>query len=349
MAVTELPFTPPVSVAARAGLVVAALSLLLAALGAWAVPARAATEATGTIAVVDAPTNKYSLTVQNTGDTTIACVRFTAPEGVKLVDVANPGTTVDGRVLTGSGLVVSPPNVITYVFLTEQPYPQDGGGVLEVSSTCTGSYEGVVNAIGPSPAVAPPPPPGPPLNLPPPGTDGDGLGTLPPLGTVPCECNGLRASYESVRREGRVVTLNLKAILRCTLGAGGCSGRIGVVSSPAASAVDVRTGSKTERFARSKSAVIRCTTEKCTERKTVRSRVRLTLSKARSSRLRKQRTLRVRLRSSCLGGLAARQTQLITMTLVFDSKGRFSRDASDMNGDRGRDDGRSGRVGRGSA
>jgi hypothetical protein len=336
-----------------------ALIVALAACAALAGSASAATTAAaGTLTGSADDATRYTLTVQNTGDTTIGCLQFTPVAGVNIVDAAGAGATVASGVLTVQGIAVAPHDTAAFPLITDVAYPAGGGGTLVVGSACTSGPDTPATGVaGPSPDVVAPPPLGGPIASPPPpntsdtggATDTGNASTSPSaVKTTPCECADLTGAYAGVKRSGRVVTLSVRWTMRCTQGGGGCAGQIGTAAFPGA-AIEVQTASKKERFARGRTAVIRCSDPKCAATRTVTSRLRLTLPAAKSARLRDGRTLRVRLRSFCLGGAAARQTKLMTMTMVFDAKGRFDRGASDTNGDGKRDDHLKGRVGRGSA
>lgn len=297
-----------------------ALSATLAALALLAIApgASAVTRAQGTITAVPGQANTYVLTVDNTGNETIQCMRFFAPAGVNITAVSPPATQESSRVFSaGPGVNIAPGNSRNFSFRTQAPYPTNGGGTLNVSSTCSTGSDVSSQVTGPAGAVAPPDP--------------------------RCKCSGLTARLvdPSIRSlHGRSLGFKVRWKLTCTKGTGtSCRGRI-----------KMRTSPRDVKFTKPKSKVVRCK-GKCGASTTRRSSLSLLFSK----RLRplsnasaaKRRAhdqpyprLRISLDFYCLDadGKETRVGRRV-VTVKFDRYGQVNRKTSDLNGD-GSADGR---------
>ncbi len=115
--------------------------LALALLGIAPASAAAVTRAQGTITAVQGQANTYVLTVENTGNEAIQCMRFFAASGVTITGVSPPAERESASVFSaGPGLNITPGDSRNFTFTTQAAYPTNGGGTLNVSSTCaTGS------------------------------------------------------------------------------------------------------------------------------------------------------------------------------------------------------------------
>ncbi len=85
--------------------------------------------------------------------------------------------------------------------------------------------------------------------------------------------------------------------------------------------------------------IVTCANPSCQALKKGSTKARLILPAKYAGKKRANRSLRVALRSSCIRDGKRVRTDVNTLTLSFDKHGRFSRGASDTNGDGRRDDG----------
>jgi hypothetical protein len=296
-------------------MVVIALALLSVLTSA----ASADTRATGEL---DGSGTSYTLTVQNTGDQPIICMRFFAASGVRMTSVSSPAHLESPSAFAGEVNIPRGGSQV-FSFTTEQQYPPGAGGTLNVSSTCsTGSDV--------SSKVTGPPQPG---------------GGAPP----PCQCFGMGAVLKApfqFAAHGRHLGFEVHWRMACTPGqAAGCRGRIEIATSHR----------RDVKFLSPKSAKVRCR-GKCGATTDGTKKVTLLLSKRlrplseavhklspiqlrkrirelkRAGRL-PYRPLRVRLRFFCLdaAGRAKRLGQR-TMTLKFTSIGQIDKKHSDLVG-----------------
>jgi hypothetical protein len=103
--------------------------------------------ATGTLSRDGADT---VLTVRNTGDEPIRCMRFTAPRDVDVEDAIGPGETRrEGTAgFASRGFEIAPAAEARWEFSTRERYPDGGGGSLAVSATCETDVAAVVRGPG---------------------------------------------------------------------------------------------------------------------------------------------------------------------------------------------------------
>ncbi len=198
--------------------------------------ASAATSAAGELGAPSG--NEIALTVSDTGDTPIQCLRFTAAPGLRVLAVS---TTVNAVTLTGpndrtfgaQGLTLAPGSSIAFRLVTDQPYPPGAGGTLEVASSCgpAAQYVGFPVTGPPGGPVAPPAPPVVTPEAVPPEAE-----VLPPVMATPCRCWSFAAFGDLAPVVGRTRERNgtselqtrLRLRLRCTGGTGGCQGTMRV-------------------------------------------------------------------------------------------------------------------------
>lgn len=125
--------------------------------GVIATPAQAVVAANG---VISGAGTEWTLTIGNTGDTTIQCMRFTAANGVTVTRANGPGTVQQQpNGFASQGINLAPGGNVVFSFGTAAPYPDNGGGTLFVSDTCaTGSdVSAPVSGPAPPPPAAPQP------------------------------------------------------------------------------------------------------------------------------------------------------------------------------------------------
>jgi hypothetical protein len=132
----------------RRSLVTTLLGLLLTA-----APAAAQTSAAGTIS---GSGTSWTLTVLNTGAQQIQCLSFGAAAGVQVTGATGPGTVVaNPQGFDASGLTIGPDQSAAFDFTTTAPYPENGGGTLAISSTCTPGSDVPAQVTGPAPRPQP--------------------------------------------------------------------------------------------------------------------------------------------------------------------------------------------------
>ena len=130
-------------------LAVAALSLVLL----LAAPAAAQTSAAGTIS---GSGTSWTLSVLNTGAQAIQCLSFGAAAGVQVTGASGPGAVAaNPQGFDASGLAIGPDQSAQFAFTTTAPYPDNGGGTLLVSSSCTPGSDVPAQVTGPAPAPQP--------------------------------------------------------------------------------------------------------------------------------------------------------------------------------------------------
>jgi hypothetical protein len=135
--------------ARRTGLLGALVAL---AVGVMPGIAAAAPRATG---VIDGSGTSYTLTITNTGEETIRCFRFTSAEGVRITSVSPPAQlsppqfAPPNRSQFGAQTDIPRGSDLIIQFTTEAPYPENGGGVLDVSSTCEAGSDVSFTVTGP--------------------------------------------------------------------------------------------------------------------------------------------------------------------------------------------------------
>ena len=116
----------------------------------------AAAQQTAANGVIAGSGTSYTLTITNTGQTTLQCMRFQPAQGVQMTSASGPGNTqLAGNTIFGQNQSIPPDGSAQWTFQTQQPYPPNGGGNLAVSPDC--SQDVPAGVTGP----APPPPPGP--------------------------------------------------------------------------------------------------------------------------------------------------------------------------------------------
>jgi hypothetical protein len=299
------------------------LSLLaLAALGLFPASASAVVRAQGTLTAVPGQTNTYDLTVQNTGDETIDCMRFTANQNVTITSVDPPAQQeAPNRFAAGLDENIAPGTSRTYRFRTQSPYPENGGGILAVSADC--NVDTVSNVTGPPPAGGTQPPP-------------------PPPQDPSCLCAGMSATLlnPTIRAlHGRFLGFRIRWAMRCTAGAPNrCRGRIRLFTNPR----DINiTGPRSRR--------INCRGRRCPGRTRGFSELRMILSErlrplatAPVSRRRRHTNpyppINIQLRFACIDANGnERRLPPKLFNIQFDRYGQVDRRKSDLNGD-GRQD-----------
>jgi hypothetical protein len=285
--------------------------MLFAALAA---PASAATSASGSLAATGDTGRAYTLTVTNTGDQEIHCMRFTVPAGATLQgSTTGPGQTTvfNGSQFGSQGFTIPVGGSLAWTVVLAEPWPDAAPGTLDVSSTCAAGSDVTSQVPAPAGAVPPPPP--------------------PPPAAGPCVCAKLRAFYDKLTTNAantRRLDLRIDWNLECTGKDGGCKGEIDVAASARGSAVTVPNG-----------GVVKCSNPTCTALKKGTTTTRIILPARYAGRKRANRSLRVALRSHCIRDGRRVRTNVNTLTLSFDKNGRFNRGASDTNGDGRRDNG----------
>ena len=135
----------------------AALALVVA--GTALVPASIALARVAATGTITRNGTDARLDVRNDGDEVLRCLRFTAAEGVELLDAAGPGETQlrRPRSFTAQGFEIAPGVAARWRFTTRDPYPEGAGGGLEVSSTCQEGSNVGATVNGPAPPAPPPP------------------------------------------------------------------------------------------------------------------------------------------------------------------------------------------------
>lgn len=291
--------------------------LALVLLGIGPSTASAVTAAKGTITAVPGQANTYVLTVENTGNEAIQCMRFFAASGVTITGVSPPAQQESASVFSaGPTLNITPGNSSNFTFTTQAPYPTDGGGALNVSSTCATGSDVSAPVTGPAGGAGGPPP--------------------PPVDPR-CKCTGLTATLgkPSIRAlHGRFLGFKLKWKLKCSAGDGdNCRGKIKVKTFPK----DVTFTSPRDKVV---DCVGRCarTTRRRSDLEMLFSERLRPLADAPASRLRRHKKpypkLRIGLDFFCLDAdgvekLVGRRV----MTVKFDRLGQVDKRASDLDGD----------------
>jgi hypothetical protein len=129
------------------------LGIALVSLLCLAAPAAAQTSAAGTIS---GSGTSWRLTVLNTGAQPIQCLSFTAAAGVQVTSATGPGTVLaNPQGFDASGLAIGPDQTAAFDFTTTAPYPDNGGGTLLVSSSCTPGSDVPAQVSGPAPRPQP--------------------------------------------------------------------------------------------------------------------------------------------------------------------------------------------------
>lgn len=284
---------------------------LLVVLSVVAVAAPAASAATRASGVISGSGTSYLLTVDNTGDQPIYCLRFFAAQGVTITAATAPAT-LEGPDRFSAQPTLAPGSSITYAFTTAAAYPVGAGGTLNVSTTCTAGSDVSSAATGPD---APP---------------GGGA-------PAPCLCSDLTAvlTDPSIHaHHGRYLAFDMDWKLVCGAGTGkGCAGTFAIRTSPA----DVS-------FTSPRSRKVQCAGP-CAKTTSGTSRLQLLLPKrlrplehASAAKRRKHRRayppLRIRLDLSCIDAAGApKLVHRTTFTVRFDRYGQVNRKTSDLNGD----------------
>ncbi len=280
----------------------AALVTVLAA--ALAAAAFASTSATGTLSHGGA--KRYTLTVHNTGSEAIHCMRFTAAPDVVITTVSGPSGTSqnDASSFGAQDITIAPGASAAWSFTTQADYPTDGGGQLDVSSTCAPGSDVSSPVTGPPPASATPTPP-----------------------AAKCKCQSLFVRGSHVRTpliEDKIdLDINLAWTLICTTGTGRCNGTIDVDPPPGF------------RMRLPRTRPVQCR-GKCA--KTTGDHFRASMRtdfKKFTPRKRKGRTYVIRIRRTCDG---KRIPGAIALEIKFNRNGVADRKRSDLNGD-GKPDG----------
>ncbi len=280
--------------------------------------ASAVTRATGEI---DGSGTSYTLTVQNTGDQPIQCMRFFAASGVQMTSVSPPGT------LEGPGVFSAEANIPvggsrTFSFTTTGQYPPNAGGTLNVSTTCSPGSDVSSQVTGPPP---------------------------PLIAPLPCQCAGIGAALakpEIRSVHGRSLNFRLRWALACSPGPGnGCRGRIklqilkadGKITSPKKRRITcngkncnaVNRGSKLIKLILSKQR--RPLANELSKLTPI--QVRRRLAQLRAQGKFPYPPLRILIKVYCLD--AAGKEKLLgqpVMTVKFDKLGQVNRKRSDLNG-----------------
>ena len=279
--------------------------VVLALIGLGPSGASAVTRAQGTITEVPGEANTYVLTVDNTGSDPIQCMRFFAANGVTITGVSPPAEQESASVFSaGPGLQISPGSSRDFRFTTQQPYPTNGGGTLNVSSTCSAGSDVSSQVTGPA-------------------------GAAPPPGDPACKCTGLTATLVDPTihaLHGRFLGFKVRWKLTCSEGAGdNCRGRIKIATFP-----------RDVNITKPRNKVVNCV-GRCAATTTRRSGLRMILSKrlrplatAPVSKRRKHNfpypPLRIGLTFFCLDAAGA-ETRVgrQVMTVRFDRYGQVDR------------------------
>jgi hypothetical protein len=297
---------------------------LVALLLVFPATAQGLTRASGSL---DGSGTAYTLTVQNTGDQPIYCMRFFASSGVKIKSVLAPGTPQGSNGFSAE-TNIAPGGSQTFSFTTEQQYPPGSGGTLEVSTTCSPGSDVTSQVTGP-----PEPPVGPPEQ---------------------CRCFAIGANLRAITilaHHGRHLSFRVRWGLICTAGPGpGCRGRIKLATSD----------KQDVKFLSPKSKTVRCK-GRCGAFNHGSKEIRLLLSKKlrplseavhklspiqlrkRIADLKKTGQLpypqlRVGVKLFCLTAAGKEHpVKFLVMTFKFDGQGQVNRRRSDLNGD-GRED-----------
>lgn len=195
------------------------------AVGLALVPPAAGAQATvsGTATLSGSGTS-YTLRLTNTGSEPIRCWRLTLPAGVQAVSIGRPPNDWQvgapgpppQPVLGGQGGAGIPPGASAdFPFTTDTGFPAGLAAALRISGDCKTDTDAAVT--GPAAGTSPPPA----TNAPKP---------------KPCACTSLTArinprTFEYVRRLSKValqLKLDIDWTMKCTGGAGRCSGRVEV-------------------------------------------------------------------------------------------------------------------------
>ncbi|HEX2234529.1 MAG TPA: hypothetical protein VHG69_14320 [Thermoleophilaceae bacterium] len=288
--------------------------LALAALALMPPGASAVLSAQGNLEVVSGQTNTYDLAVRNTGDETINCMRFTAPNNVTITSVDGANQEAPNRFAAGLAENIVPGETRRYRFRTQSPYPENGGGTLSVSSDCNTDATSQVTGPPATGTQPPPPPPNP-----------------------PCLCEGLSARLldPTIRAlHGRFLGFRIRWAMRCSAGAPNrCRGRIRVFTNPG----DIT-------ITRPRSRRVRCVGRRCPGRTRGFSQLRMILSKrlrplatAPVSRRRRHTdpypAINIQLRFACIDANGnERRLPPKLFNIQFDRYGQVNRRKSDLNG-----------------
>lgn len=287
----------------------AALAGALAAAALFPAGAGAATSATGDIA---ATADGYVLTVQNTGDQPIICMRFFTPQGVTLATVSPPAQKESDNAFSAS-TNIAPGGSASFSFTTTAPYPPNAGGTLNVSSSCAVGSDVSSQVTGPPP------------------------GTTPPE-NQPCACSALTATLGSptIRAlHGRYFAIKLNWTLTCSPGTGAsCWGVVKFTTVPGANDI---------KFLSPRSRTVSCiggcnqATNGTTEVSWQFSKRVRPLANAPTSKRRKHKNpyppVRVALDFSCLDSAGNQQKAgRKIMTIRFDRYGQVNKKKSDLAG-----------------
>lgn len=128
----------------------------LTALLALALVAPAGAQTTAATATIAGSGTSYTLTVLNTGQTQIQCLRFEPPQGVQVTAADGPGTvTRDPLGFSAQGLAIGPDQRVDFTFTTSAPYPENAGGTLFVSPDCQAGSDVRGTVTGPAPTPVP--------------------------------------------------------------------------------------------------------------------------------------------------------------------------------------------------
>lgn len=285
-----------------------ALLVVLSVLAVAVPTASAATRASG---VISGSQTSYLLTVDNTGDQPISCLRFFAAQGVTITAASAPAT-LEGPDRFSAQPTLAPGASVTYSFTTAAAYPVGAGGTLNVSTTCSPGSDVSSTATGPDAPA---------------GGGGD----------APCLCSDLTAVLSDPTihaHHGRYLAFDMDWKLVCGTGTGkGCAGTFAIRTFPA----DVSFTSPRTRKVQCAGPCAKATTGSARLQLLLPKRLR-PLEHASVAKRRKHRQayppLRIRFDLSCIDATgAARLVHRTTFTVRFDRSGQVNRRTSDLDGD----------------
>ena len=282
------------------GVAVAALVLAPAA-------ANAETRAQGSI---DGSGTTYALAITNTSTNgePIRCFQFVTPEGVTVTSVSPPGrlaspqSSPPNRSLIFGDVNIPAGGDLVIQFTTAAPYPENGGGTLQVSTTCTQGSDSSSTVTGP---------------------------------VFACRCIGLTASLTKFSYSTpRELDFKVKWRLGCSAGTGtGCKGRIKFEPLDPGHKF-----TKKENVVECSGPCAR-TTEKTVPAdgrkngRTVRTGLDTLLPKGFERDKRGGKSIKIRAKLFCLDGDTERLFKTLTFKIVFKKGGAVDGKKSDLNGD----------------